>query len=120
MDDPRRIGQRVEQLRRAKGWSQGKLSSRMGLNNSAYISKLERGEIEQPTYERIALIARALGVADYELTGGAPPPGSSDQDFARALGDVLQPGRHRAIACEDRSADTGSEAPGGGHDRNDL
>ena len=89
MQDKRTIGEKVRQLREAKGWSQGKLSARMGLNNSAYISKLERGQIEKPTFERLAEMARALGVPDWELTGGAPPPGATDDTFLRALGDVF-------------------------------
>lgn len=82
------IGQKVRRLREKKGWSQGKLSAKMGLNNSSYVSKLESGGIEHPTFERLSSIAKALGVHDWELTGGAPPPGASDTQFVLALGDV--------------------------------
>lgn len=87
--DSRDIGRLVQRLREDKGWSQGQLSARMGLENSTYISKLERGLIRKPTFDRLAQIARALGVPDWELTGGAPPPGATDDAFLRALSPTL-------------------------------
>lgn len=93
MDRSETIGERVRRLRKAKGWTMGQLSARMGKDNAAYVSKLERGEIQTPTFGTITRLATALGVPDWELTGGTPPPGSSDQDLTRALADTVPPDR---------------------------
>jgi transcriptional regulator with XRE-family HTH domain len=91
MDEGRVIGQRVKRAREDKGWTQGQLSARMGLFDSSYVSKLEAGKIRRPTFSRLAQIARALGVPDYELTGGAPPPGSADSRLVTAAAEVSTP-----------------------------
>ena len=60
-----RFGERVRQLRKARGWSQEKLAERTN-RHWTYIGGVERGE-RNPTLRVIADIAKALGVPIREL-----------------------------------------------------
>ena len=60
-----RFGERVRQLRKARGWSQEKLGERTE-RHWTYIGGIERGE-RNPTIQVIADIAKALGVPIREL-----------------------------------------------------
>ena len=70
-----------EELRRARfsaGLSQRALGRIVGLSHSA-ISRLERGELQRVTVERIAVVAAALGL---DLRIGLFPSGSPVRDAA--------------------------------------
>ena len=60
-----RFGERVRQLRKARGWSQEKLAERTN-RHWTYIGGVERGE-RNPTLRVIADIAKAFGVTIREL-----------------------------------------------------
>ena len=63
-----RLGQRIRELRKAKGLSQEAFADRCGLDRT-YISGIERGN-RNVAIRNIALIAKALGVSISELTTG--------------------------------------------------
>jgi transcriptional regulator with XRE-family HTH domain len=56
----KRVGSRLRQLRRERGYSQEEVALRAGLDRS-YVSGLERGEFNVSVIA-LAKIARALGV----------------------------------------------------------
>jgi transcriptional regulator with XRE-family HTH domain len=60
------IGQRVKQLREARGWSQRQLENRAGISHG-YISYLEAGE-RQPKMVTLEKIAGAFSVPVAQLT----------------------------------------------------
>ena len=56
----RRIGQRIRELREARGWSQERLADEAGLDRS-YMSGIERG-VRNVSVLKIARLSRALHV----------------------------------------------------------
>lgn len=63
-----RFGQRVRDLRKAKGLSQEAFADACGLDRT-YISGIERG-LRNIALANIAIIARTLGITISELTEG--------------------------------------------------
>ncbi|WP_220149560.1 helix-turn-helix transcriptional regulator [Paraeggerthella sp.] len=67
LEDTRaRMGDRIRELRKAAGLSQRKLALVIGADNT-YISRLERGAIENPTLKTLHRVAGALGVEVADL-----------------------------------------------------
>jgi transcriptional regulator with XRE-family HTH domain len=60
-----RFGERVRELRQAKGLSQEELAFKTGVHRT-YLGGIERGE-RNPSLKNIAAIAKALGVTLSEL-----------------------------------------------------
>ncbi len=56
----KKFGEKVRELRRAKGLSQEELAFRAGIHRN-YLGGIERGE-RNPALDNIAAIAKALGV----------------------------------------------------------
>ncbi len=67
------LGLRIVALRRCKGWSQGELADRLGIDRSR-LGKWERG-LYAPSLEELAFLAFLLGATLDELVLGreAPP-----------------------------------------------
>jgi transcriptional regulator with XRE-family HTH domain len=63
-----RFGQRLRQLRKAAGLSQGAFAAKCGLDRT-YISGIERGK-RNVTLPNLAAFVRALGVTFSELMEG--------------------------------------------------
>lgn len=91
------IGERLRELRKARGWSQQFLADSAGLTNSA-ISQIEKGYY-LPKMDTLETLVRALG-ADLvvEINAGPAPPvveaarrltQEQDQSLAAALLDLL-------------------------------
>jgi len=59
------FGQRLRELRLARGLSQGKLAFKSGIHRT-YLGSIERGE-RNPSLKNIAAIAEALGVSLSQL-----------------------------------------------------
>jgi transcriptional regulator with XRE-family HTH domain len=59
------FGERVRELRRAKGWSQEELAFKSGVHRT-YLGGIERGE-RNPALKNIAAIAKALEITLSEL-----------------------------------------------------
>ena len=59
------FGQRIQELRKLKGWSQEGFANECGLDRT-YIGGVERGE-RNVSLDNIALIAETLGVSLSEL-----------------------------------------------------
>lgn len=64
--DPLVIGKRIRAARERLGWSQTELAQRAG-SVASYQSRLEAGQFERPSVERLSAIARAITAA------GLPP-----------------------------------------------
>lgn len=73
------FGNRLRQLRKARGWSQEEFAHQVGLDRS-YMGGVERGE-RNVSLENICLIADALNVSPSELfKGWIAPSDSLDSD----------------------------------------
>ena len=72
--DVRVLGARIGQLRELQGLSLGALAEAAGGMAKSYLSKIERGEVENPGLKTLSAIARALDVTVADLLA---PAGSS-------------------------------------------
>lgn len=63
------LEERLISARKAAGLTQGQLAERAGLTQGT-ISKLERGQRDDPGWRKIARIEAALGLRHGELTNG--------------------------------------------------
>lgn len=79
-----KIGQRIAELRQARGWSQAFLASKAGVTASA-INQIESGLTKQPKIETLFPIADALGVDPRELAGLEPKAGDMSVAIAQVL-----------------------------------
>ena len=70
------LGDRVNQLRRRKGWTTRDLAKHAGTSDS-YVSRLETGATARPRYEDIEKIAQAFGVSSFWLLNGYDPVASN-------------------------------------------
>lgn len=59
------LGDKLRKLRRKAGMTQAEVASRSGINVN-YYARIERGE-ENPSYEKIQSIMKALGVKTLDL-----------------------------------------------------
>ena len=60
------IGERVENVRRLRMWTQARLAQEAGLSTTT-VSGIETGKIGRPHFGTLGKLARALGVAPEEL-----------------------------------------------------
>ena len=75
------LGQRLQQLRKAKGFSQEELAGRVGVSRQA-VSKWEGGQTA-PDLERLLALSKQLdGTTDYLLTGQHPAAREQGPDVA--------------------------------------
>ena len=61
----KKLGARIRQLRKIKGWTQEKLAEKAGMDYK-YLGTIERGE-KNLTLTNIEKIAKGLGVETYQL-----------------------------------------------------
>lgn len=66
----RKLGNRIRELRRERGWSQEEFAFEVALARS-YVGGVERGE-RNLSFINVAKIAGALGVSVAELCEGVP------------------------------------------------
>ena len=88
---PMVLGQRIKQLRKEAGWSQGELGERIG-TDSQRVSRYENGRIT-PSVDALVRIAEALDVSvDYLLIDDAArrPLHVADADLAARLADLAE------------------------------
>jgi transcriptional regulator with XRE-family HTH domain len=64
------LGERLRALRQARGWTQADLGEASGLTRS-HISRLEAGDIQLPSRERLHRLATALGTTADDLLTAA-------------------------------------------------
>jgi transcriptional regulator with XRE-family HTH domain len=76
-----RIGKRIADLRQDHGWSKADLARRSGVTPS-YVTRVERGEFDRPSIEKISAIATALRVSVTALTD----PADDIPDDIKSLG----------------------------------
>jgi transcriptional regulator with XRE-family HTH domain len=65
MDERKRLGARIKQLRQVRQETQERLAERIDINPK-YLSSIERGE-ENPTLDLLIRVAKGLRVELYEL-----------------------------------------------------
>lgn len=61
-----KIGERIREIRKAKGLSLGQVGLRGGIDRT-YISRIESGKVANPSHDTLAKVARGLGLAVPEL-----------------------------------------------------
>ncbi len=86
-----RLGTHIRALRDEKGWSIGQLAARTGLKVPT-ISKIERGETEEPNLDILVQIATALDIDVHEFfkdLGIAISPGAP-VSLKRKIGELLE------------------------------
>jgi transcriptional regulator with XRE-family HTH domain len=66
------IGERVENIRRLRMWTQARLAREAGVSPTT-VSGIETGKIGRPHFGTIGKLARALAVAPEELLGSGEP-----------------------------------------------
>jgi len=64
------FGERLRTLRKARGWTQADLGNASGLTRS-HISRLEAGDIQLPSRDRLHRLAQALGTTPDDLLTAA-------------------------------------------------
>jgi transcriptional regulator with XRE-family HTH domain len=77
MDERKRLGRRLQRLRRLRGLTQEQLAERIDINPK-YLSSVERGE-ENPTLDLLLRLAEGLQVELPELFQYAPEGESRDR-----------------------------------------
>jgi PAS domain S-box-containing protein len=108
------FGERVRELRQAKGLTQRDLAKKAGISY-AYISKLETGSMSPPRHKVIQTLAKILGASDKEaddlfgLAGKIPHDllGKVDAQTIRVLrsmGDEPETGQRRPTKLRSRTA----------------
>ena len=68
------IGERVENVRRLRMWTQARLAQEAGVSPTT-VSGIETGKIGRPHFGTLGKLARALRVAPEELLGSREPVG---------------------------------------------
>lgn len=68
---PMALGERIKELRKARGWNQTDLAARAGLRQGT-IANLETGARDNPTQETLDKLARAFDIPIAELLGVDP------------------------------------------------
>lgn len=110
------FGQRIRELRQAKGLTQRDLAKDAGISY-AYVSKLETGSMSPPRHKVIQRLAKMLGATDrdtdelFGLAGKIPQEllGKVDAQtikLLRSMGNGPEPGYRRRTALRKRTADT--------------
>ena len=66
------IGERVDNARRLRMWTQARLAQEAGVSPTT-VSGIETGKIVRPHFGTLGKLARALGVAPEELLGSREP-----------------------------------------------
>jgi transcriptional regulator with XRE-family HTH domain len=86
MDERKRLGRRVKDLRRLRKYTQEQLAERVEINPK-YLSSIERGE-ENPTLDLLIRLAKGLQVELYELFQLEPDPEWLRQRLARLITEI--------------------------------
>jgi len=108
------FGQRIRELRQAKGLTQRDLAKKAGISY-AYVSKLETGSMSPPRHKVIQTLAKILGASDKEaddlfgLAGKIPHDllGKVDAQtirMLRSMGDEPETGQRRPTKLRRRTA----------------
>ena len=66
------IGERVQNVRRLRMWTQARLAKEAGISPTT-VSGIETGKIVRPHFGTLGKLARALGVAPEELLDSREP-----------------------------------------------
>lgn len=62
------IGEAIKKVRKGKGMSQDKIEEKTGIRRD-YLSKIENGHNDNPTFKTLYKIAEALGVKLSDIVG---------------------------------------------------
>jgi transcriptional regulator with XRE-family HTH domain len=86
MDERKRLGRRVKELRQLRKYTQEQLAERMEINPT-YLSSIERGG-ENPTLDLLIRLAKGLQVELYELFQLEPDPERLRQRLAGLIAEI--------------------------------
>lgn len=90
------VGEKVRQLRRALGWSQGDLASHARLSRN-FVAQIERGE-SVPTVATLGRLAAALGVTVGALCGEPAAPAEGELVPVPLVADTIAAGPPAILA----------------------
>lgn len=114
----RNLGLQIVKLRKGRGWNQGDLAKRLGVNRSN-VGKWERG-LSAPSLEDLTVLATLLGVTLDELVHGqgatpSPLPAAQREQLTMLLNGlvrVLGPLTGRTSSRDKKSLSGAAVAPG--------
>jgi transcriptional regulator with XRE-family HTH domain len=86
MDERKRLGRRVKELRQLRQYTQEQLAERVEINPK-YLSSIERGG-ENPTLDLLIRLAKGLQVELYELFQLEPDPERLRQRLAGLIAEI--------------------------------
>ena len=100
-----RLGQHLKRARERRGWSLARTAEEAGVS-TAYVQKLERGEVNSPSPHKLRGLAEALGISFEEvmrLAGYATPSEDPSEGEAsvRSLAAALQAEDLTAVELEE-------------------
>ncbi len=104
-----KMGMRIRQLRKAKGWSQGGLAQRCGISMS-FLGHIERGS-RIMSMETFANICMALDAGADELLWGVAGPSDAVLDMWNQRDGKKDKARRKDAGCDKQTDKT--EAEGG-------
>lgn len=90
------LGERIRQIRKWRGLSQGELESRSGIKRE-YLSKLETSELKNPTYGTLLKISSALSTPLTSLVSAIDQPLPHKEPVLK----VISPKKHRTKVARD-------------------
>ena len=107
MTDVKATGERIRNLRKAKGWTQTDLGNRIGVQNSA-IAKYENGRVPNLKRSIIKALAKALDVSPSYLLGLDEEP-EYLQAYRHMLEPAEDPARTKLLQIYDGLDDRGKD-----------
>ncbi len=90
------LGKRIAAARETRGWSRSDLARKAGVDPS-YVTRIEQAHYKRPSVDKVAAIARALGIAVTELTD--PPPNLVDAALRGEVETLFRPDEAPLIAA---------------------
>jgi transcriptional regulator with XRE-family HTH domain len=97
VDDARRFGRYIRQLREDHGLTQSELAARAGLAVDS-VRRIERGQLS-PSLRSVAKLAEGMDISLHSLFGGYEAPGSF---LADRICDLLAQRPNEDVACAQR------------------
>lgn len=83
MQPENNLGEKIRQLRKARGLTQEQLAEKLDIDNK-HLSKIEKGS-HKPTYKLILKLAEVLQINIYDLAENAVSKKNEDKTYLKSL-----------------------------------